>query len=123
MDLEDQKGKEMEKQQERINKFMSLMTEASQATGITYAVEQGQALVVFDLVKNETRRSGNRCRNRSSPRERPDVVYNFRPVECRIAAGNQEKKTQKRSLRGSWMITNVTARCQFMTSPNGFLTA
>ena len=52
MDLEDQKGKEMEKQQERINKFMSLMTEASQATGITYAVEQGQALVVFDLVKN-----------------------------------------------------------------------
>ena len=53
MDLEDQKGKEMEKQQERINKFMSLMTEASQATGITYAVKQGQALVVFDLVKNE----------------------------------------------------------------------
>ena len=53
MDLEDQKGKEMENQQERINKFMSLMTEASQATGITYAVEQGQALVVFDLVKNE----------------------------------------------------------------------
>ena len=50
MDLEDQKGKEMENQQERINKFMS---EASQATGITYAVEQGQALVVFDLVKNE----------------------------------------------------------------------
>ena len=50
MDLEDQKGKEMENQQERINKFM---TEASQATGITYAVEQGQALVVFDLVKNE----------------------------------------------------------------------
>lgn len=43
----------MENQQERINKFMSLMTEASQATGITYAVEQGQALVVFDLVKNE----------------------------------------------------------------------
>lgn len=32
MDLEDQKGKEMENQQERINKFMSLMTEASQAT-------------------------------------------------------------------------------------------
>ena len=53
MDLEDQKGKEMENQQERINKFMSLMTEASQATGITYAVEQGQALVVFEPVELE----------------------------------------------------------------------
>ena len=51
--LKTRKEKKMENQQERINKFMSLMTEASQATGITYAVEQGQALVVFDLVKNE----------------------------------------------------------------------
>lgn len=40
-------------QQERINEFMRLMTEASQKTGITYAVEYGQPLVVFDLTKNE----------------------------------------------------------------------
>ena len=44
MDLEDQKGKEMENQQERINKFMSLMTEASKATGIVgYCEEDGVA--------------------------------------------------------------------------------
>lgn len=39
-------------QEERINAFMRLMTEASQKTGITYAVEHGQPFVVFDLVEN-----------------------------------------------------------------------
>ena len=40
-------------QQERISEFMRLMTEASQQTGITYAVEHGQPLVVFDLTTSE----------------------------------------------------------------------
>lgn len=39
-------------QQERINEFMRLMTEASQKTGVTYAVEHGKPMVVFDLVEN-----------------------------------------------------------------------
>lgn len=39
-------------QEERINEFMRLMTEASQKTGITYAVERDRPMVVFDLIKN-----------------------------------------------------------------------
>jgi len=39
--------------EERIKRFMSLMTEATQETGITVAVEHGAPLVVFDLQNQE----------------------------------------------------------------------
>mgnify|MGYP004530634771 FL=1 len=45
------KGKRMN-QEARINQFMNLMEEASRKTGITYAVEKGQSMIVFDLEKN-----------------------------------------------------------------------
>ena len=39
--------------EERIKRFMSLMTEATKETGITVAVEHGAPLVVFDLQNQE----------------------------------------------------------------------
>ena len=39
--------------EERIKRFMALMTEATQETGITVAVEHGAPLVVFDLQNQE----------------------------------------------------------------------
>lgn len=40
-------------QEERIREFMKAMSEATAKTGITYAVEAGRNLVVFDVQKNE----------------------------------------------------------------------
>lgn len=40
-------------QEERIREFMKGMSEVTAKTGITYAVEAGQNLVVFDVQKNE----------------------------------------------------------------------
>ncbi len=54
-------------QKERINEFMRLMTEATKATGITYAVEHGSPIVIFDLANNE-------------------------PVELEIVVGTEVKK-------------------------------
>lgn len=54
-------------QQERINEYMRLMNEATTKTGITYAVEHGKNVVVFDLAENE-------------------------PVELEITVGTEVKK-------------------------------
>lgn len=43
----------MMNQEERIREFMRLMTEATKITGITYAVEAGQNMVVFDIQNNK----------------------------------------------------------------------
>lgn len=40
-------------QEERIQEFMKLMSAATEKTGITYAVEAGENMVVFDVQKNE----------------------------------------------------------------------
>ena len=40
-------------QEERIKEFMKGMSEMTAKTGITYAVEAGQNLVVFDVLNNE----------------------------------------------------------------------
>lgn len=40
-------------QEERIREFMKDMSEVTAKTGITYAVEAGQNLVVFDVKNNE----------------------------------------------------------------------
>lgn len=39
-------------QEERINRFMKLMIEAQKETGITCAAEEGNPLVLFDIVEN-----------------------------------------------------------------------
>ncbi len=52
VEAEKQKGRKMTLE-ERIKRFMSLMTEATQETGITVAVEHGAPLVVFDLQNQE----------------------------------------------------------------------
>jgi uncharacterized protein YwlG (UPF0340 family) len=57
----------MKSQKERINEFMRLMNEASEKTGVTYAVEHGKPLIVFDLSNNE-------------------------PVELEIVVGTEVKK-------------------------------
>ena len=46
----------------------------------------------------------------------------YDPKKRIIKEWTTKKRNQKtkRNLRGSWMITNVTARCRFTTSPNGF---
>ena len=36
-------------QEERIRKFMQLMNHATNETGITYAVQHGEDMIVFDL--------------------------------------------------------------------------
>lgn len=40
-------------QEERIQEFMKLMSSATEKTGITYAVEAGKNMVVFDVQTNE----------------------------------------------------------------------
>ena len=40
-------------QEERIREFMKGMSELTAKTGITYAVEAGRNLVVYDVKKNE----------------------------------------------------------------------
>ena len=40
-------------QEERIREFMKGMSEVTAKTGITYAVEAGRNLVVFDVKNNE----------------------------------------------------------------------
>lgn len=40
-------------QEERIKEFMKGMSELTAKTGITYAVEAGRNLVVYDVKKNE----------------------------------------------------------------------
>lgn len=40
-------------QEERIQEFMKAMTEATKKTGITFAVEHGENMVLFDVMKNE----------------------------------------------------------------------
>ncbi len=40
-------------QEERIKEFMKGMSEITAKTGITYAVEDGQNLIVFDVQNNE----------------------------------------------------------------------
>lgn len=40
-------------QKERIQKFMQLMTEVTNQTGITYAVAHSQNIVIFDVQTNE----------------------------------------------------------------------
>ncbi|MDD3662265.1 MAG: hypothetical protein PHT84_00160 [Candidatus Pacebacteria bacterium] len=55
-------------QEERIKRFMQLMTEATKETGFTYAVEHGQNIVLFD-------------------------VQNNTPVELEITVGTEVKRT------------------------------
>lgn len=43
----------MKPQEERIREFMQMMTTATQETGITYAVQEGEPFVVFDALKEE----------------------------------------------------------------------
>lgn len=43
----------MKPQEERIREFMQMMTTATQETGITYAVQEGEPFVVFDVLKEE----------------------------------------------------------------------
>lgn len=69
-------------QQERINEFMRLMTEASQKTGITYAVEHGQPLVVYDLETLE-------------------------PVELEILVGTEAKRENGQTSITTFDKTNV----------------
>lgn len=40
-------------QKERIQEFMKLMSAATEKTGITYAVEAGENMVVYDIQRNE----------------------------------------------------------------------
>ena len=40
-------------QEERIKEFMKGMSEITEKTGITYAVEAGRNLIVFDVQNNE----------------------------------------------------------------------
>lgn len=51
--LKNRKEKKKMTLEERIKRFMALMTEATQETGITVAVEHGAPLVVFDLQNQE----------------------------------------------------------------------
>ncbi|SHO50121.1 hypothetical protein SAMN02745217_02595 [Anaerocolumna xylanovorans DSM 12503] len=55
-------------QEERVKEFMRLMTDATNKTGITYAVEHGQNIVLFDVRSNE-------------------------PLELEITVGTEVKKT------------------------------
>lgn len=54
-------------QEDRIKRFMQIMTEATRETGFTYAVEHGQNIVLFD-------------------------VQNNTPVELEITVGTEVKK-------------------------------
>lgn len=69
-------------QKERIDEFMRLMTEASQKTGITYAVEHGRPFVVYDLESCE-------------------------PVELEILVGTEAKRENGRTTITTFDKTNV----------------
>ena len=69
-------------QEERIRRFMQLMNQASQETGITYAVQHGENMVVFDLHAQE-------------------------PVELEIQVGTEVKKEGGRTTVTTFDRTNI----------------
>lgn len=69
-------------QEERIRRFMQLMNQASQETGIAYAVQHGENMVVFDLHTQE-------------------------PVELEIQVGTEVKKEGGRTTVTTFDRTNI----------------
>ncbi len=74
-------------QEERIREFMKGMSEVTAKTGITYAVEAGQNLVVFDVQKNE-------------------------PVELEITVGTEVVKEDGRTSITTFDRSNITDGCR-----------
>lgn len=74
-------------QEERIRDFMKGMSEVTAKTGITYAVEAGQNLVVFDVQKNE-------------------------PVELEITVGTEVVKEDGRTSITTFDRSNITDGCR-----------
>lgn len=69
-------------QEVRIKMFMQLMTEATKQTGLTYAVEAGQNLILFDTQSNE-------------------------PIELEITVGTDVTKVNGRTQITTFDRTNV----------------
>lgn len=69
-------------QEERIRRFMQLMNQATQETGITYAVESGSNMVVFDLHSQE-------------------------PIELEITVGTEVTSQNGRTVSTTFDRTNV----------------
>lgn len=74
-------------QEERIREFMKGMSELTAKTGITYAVEAGQNLVVYDVKKNE-------------------------PVELEIMVGTEITTEDGRTSITTFDRSNITDGCR-----------